>query len=400
MDAVRPRVCEEYHLLTTNVKRAVEVREISDAIWACHDKAHAIVLTCLWPISIDRIILLLKILLTHGSYLKYSFLSSLSASRFASGNMSFHRLQVGDKRIGDKQIEKRTGNEAGRNAGMLLLQASCSLQWSSSFAPGSFVLTQNSSKVSFICISARYNLLALGQKTRINRKAPAVVERALLQVRSEQQPQGTTNSANKSWWFPCLLTQSPFSCARFFYMMGLTWIMQASNRAIDSGGFSSLCKRQKYSVAIQKDLENHILHHRASPHPPLFVLASCRTCWPVVLRWNYRHPASSLQCMLHGIWLRNRKQVIQSVGMARTDRVLSICRTKPRILQKPGLLLFKGQPFVFRLEQPSSDTGFGIARFIHPLGVHDLTKTGNREQAQTYMCRWRVFAARVWQNGT
>lgn len=163
---------------------------------------------------------------------------------------------------------------------MLLLQASCSPQWSSSFAPSALVFKSQNSRHSpfekLICTIVR---LALEQKTRLgNRKAlPAAVERALLQVRSEQQPQGTTNSAhNKSWcWFPCLLTQSPFSCARFFYM-SLTW-MQTSNWAIDSGGFSSLCKRCKYSVAIQKDLGKSY-HDRASPHPPLFVLASSRTC--------------------------------------------------------------------------------------------------------------------------
>lgn len=105
MDAVRPRVCEQYHLLSTTVKRAVEVREIRETTWACHDKAQAIVLTCLWPISIDRIMLFLEILLTHGSYLKYSFLSSLSASRFASGNMCFR--SHGSRLLGDKQ---RTNN--------------------------------------------------------------------------------------------------------------------------------------------------------------------------------------------------------------------------------------------------------------------------------------------------
>lgn len=98
--------------------------------------------------------------------------------------------------------------------------------------------------------------------------------------------------------------------------------------------------------------------------------------------------------MLHGIWLRNWKQVIQAVGKARTDR------TKLRILQKPSLLLFKGQPFVFRLEQPSSDTDFGIARFIHPLGAHDLTKTGNRQQTQINIGADEFFPARVWQNRT
>lgn len=39
---------------------------------------------------------------------------------------------------------------------------------------------------------------------------------------------------------------------------------------------------------------------------------------------------------------------------------------------KPGLLLFEGQPFIFSLQQPSCQADFGIARFHHPLRVHDL----------------------------